>query len=278
MSYIITARVEGVAETTRSLSFSSIFKSGSTHAPAGASPVLGVTSEIPYKEDFDAVIARSDKLAQEIAHHSPRHGPAGTTAGLGLSPKFSRLSLSPEDDSAIAHSPLTSGLSGLGVAGLGGAAGGGSGVGGDTSSPTLNGLYHRRSSFDVVDRSGTISPAIPPLALPSTGNSPDDTRSIHTVNTVNAKREERDEKHGWMKGDLVASRGLILHANPSPTGGVNQLDVRKEGFVDGLGSWRFSASADVVRSLFCLYHLAAAHLISRLSAHDVHLTHFKAIR
>ena len=238
MSYIITARVEGVAETSRS--FSSFFKGSS----AGASPVLGVTSEIPYKEDFDAVIARSDKLAHDIAasSHSPRHVGAATggPTGLGLSPKLSRLNLSPEDDSALAQSPLASGL-GLGLGGAGGSPGLAAGGPGAEGSPTLNGLYHRRSSFDVVDRSGTISPAIPPLALPGTG---DDGASCSR--SVGGKKEERDEKHGWMKGDLIASRGLILHANPSPTGGVNQLDVRKEGFVDGLGSWRFSASADVV--------------------------------
>ena len=249
VSYIITARVEGVAETSRSLSFSSFFKGGISHAPAGTSPVLGVTSDIPYKEDFDAVIARSDRLAHDLAlsrshsqqQQSPRQHVTSPIGGLGLSPKMSRLSLSPEEELAGARSPSTAGMSGLGLAGLGGAAAGGGPSGGDSPSPTLNGLYHRRSSFDVVDRSGTISPAIPPLSLPRTNT--DDSRS---PTSPHSKREEKDEKHGWMKGDLVASRGLILHANPSPTGGVNQLDVRKEGFVDGLGSWRFSASADVV--------------------------------
>ena len=38
----------------------------------------------------------------------------------------------------------------------------------------------------------------------------------------------------------------MVHANPSPTGGVTQLDIRKEGYVAGLGPWRFSATSDVV--------------------------------
>jgi hypothetical protein len=38
----------------------------------------------------------------------------------------------------------------------------------------------------------------------------------------------------------------MVHANPSPTGGVNQLHLRNEGFVGDLGSWRFAASTDVV--------------------------------
>jgi hypothetical protein len=49
-----------------------------------------------------------------------------------------------------------------------------------------------------------------------------------------------------MKGDLCVQRFMLVHANPSPTGGISQLDIRKEGLVEGIGSWRFSASAEVV--------------------------------
>ena len=264
VSYIITARVEGIAETSRS--FTSFFKS----PQAGSSPVLGVMSEIPYKEDFDAVIARSDRLAHDLASgshslsqaQSPRHG--SFSGGLGLSPKLSRLSLSPEEETALGYSPLASGL-GLGMSGTAGTGGGTEG------SPRLNGLYHRRSSFDIVDRAGNVSPAIPPLSLPplepgaptamASTASPaavgavGDRSCSRSISNHGENKDERTEKNGWMKGDLVASRGLILHANPSPTGGVNQLDVRKEGYVDGLGSWRFSASADVVSFALCTPHM-----------------------
>jgi hypothetical protein len=110
----------------------------------------------------------------------------------------------------------------------------------DGGSPSLMGLYHRRQSNDMS--------AIPPISLnpDSSSQSPrnaDDNRSIASKQSIDGAKSE---KNGWLKGDLFAVRSLLVHANPSPTGGVNILELRKEGFVDGLGSWRFTASSDVV--------------------------------
>lgn len=106
-------------------------------------------------------------------------------------------------------------------------------------SPTFSGLYHRSQSTDIQN--------IPPLNL---GSSPpaDDQRSIHSLRSSSgdASASARTEKNGWLKGDLSTSRSLIIHANPSQSGGVSNLDLRKGGFVAGLGAWRFSATSDVV--------------------------------
>jgi hypothetical protein len=204
LSYILTARVEGIPAS----GITAFFKHTSSSPSA-------IPSDIPFKEDFDAVIARSDKLAHDLALSRSHSRDSLSTAigGLGLSTSPPEL-----DDSAIAIGE---------------------------GSPTLTGLYTRRQSSDIQH---------PPVLnlSPSHGSSPlsgdaiaDDRRSIMSSGS-NYDAAHRSEKTGWMKGDLLASRSLIVHANPSPTGGVNQLDLRKEGFVDGLGSWRFAASADVV--------------------------------
>ncbi|ORY35614.1 hypothetical protein BCR39DRAFT_511144 [Naematelia encephala] len=208
VSYILTARVEGIPAKG---GISSIFKR------EGSSSRTPSTSDIPFKEDFDNVIARSDKLAQDIALH--RADSRGSSFGATLTPPLHALHISPgsppADDSAIAM--------------------------GDAS-PSLTGLYHRRQSADIS--------YVPPLSL---GQSPlhhnsvtDDARSVLSLrSTGSSDPGVRSEKTGWLTGDLLAARSLIVHANPGPTGGVSQLDIRKEGFVAGLGSWRFTASADV---------------------------------
>jgi hypothetical protein len=194
ISYILTARVEGIPANSGITAF---FKSSASK----------VTGDIPFKEDFDAVIARSDKLAHDRALSRTHSRESVTTAIGGLG-----LSTSPPEDSAIAIGE---------------------------GSPTLTGLYTRRQSSDI-QRPPNLNLEGSPL---SNDVFPDDRRSILSSNSNPA---ERSEKTGWLKGDLLAARSLIVHANPSPTGGVNQLDLRKEGFVEGLGSWRFDASADVV--------------------------------
>ena len=98
--------------------------------------------------------------------------------------------------------------------------------------PTFVGLYHRQQRLEIHRRPSNMS--------------------LHSAYTEDARsissrtESEKNEKGGWMKGDLVSSRSLIVYANPSPSGGVVTLDLRKDGFVDGLGSWRITASADCV--------------------------------
>lgn len=93
----------------------------------------------------------------------------------------------------------------------------------DSGSPG-QGLYTRRHSHLPIDESSHGS-----LKWDKTGS--DGSNKI--------------DKADWMKGDLVASPELLVHAVSPVTGGVTSLDLRKEGFVDGLGSWTLSASADV---------------------------------
>jgi hypothetical protein len=63
---------------------------------------------------------------------------------------------------------------------------------------------------------------------------------MYSLETAAAKKE------GWLKGDLHASRSLLVYANPNPSGGVTHLEIRKEGAVEGLGPWRLSLTSDVV--------------------------------
>ena len=214
LSYIITARAEGIGSATH---FGALFKRD--HSPSMA--------DIPFREDFDHVIARSDKIAQEIAHDSGKSSgssasailPSRGTASPRGSPKspspptnalhltnpfaFDETASSPPEDSAIAI--------------------------GD-SPPTVTGLYHRSQSTDIQRTTSASA----------------DTRSIISVRSTGSDSGQKTEKQGWLKGDLLASRALVVHANIGPAGGVSTLDLRKEGFVEGLGSWRFSLSSDSV--------------------------------
>ncbi|WWD19019.1 hypothetical protein CI109_103476 [Kwoniella shandongensis] len=192
VSYILTARVEGIPAST---SFSSIFKASSTP---------NLNPDIPNVGDFERVIARSDKLATSNSGGlgANRAANASRESVLGLG----NMSLEDPNDGASAIA-----------------------VG--EGSPSLSGLYTRRQSMDI----GT-SPRVPPLSL-----SPSEENDRQSVSSP----KDRTEKSGWLKGDLSASKHMIVHAVPSSSGGVSTLDLRKEGFVNGIGTWRFSATSDV---------------------------------
>jgi hypothetical protein len=199
LSHIFTARVEGIPASS---GFISIFgKPQDRHLIEG---------RIPHKEDFEAVIARSDKVAADIASGkrapSPRSSPILGSRGL---PQMRDQ----EDDSAIAF-------------------------GGDESPASVMGLYTRRQSIDI-QRSNSMGSG------PQSSRE-DDRHSIRSLGSGSINNDTRSEKSGWLKGDLCVQRFMLVHANPSPTGGISQLDLRKEGYVDGIGTWRFSASAEVV--------------------------------
>ena len=197
LSYILTARVEGIASTSVLASFGKGKESS------------GISEDIEFKRDFETVIARSDKLAQDLAlAHTRSRDSFGSPRGV--------------------HSPLAD-VSPLGAASPDGPDDSAIAIG--EGSPSLMGLYHRRQSSDIQ--------SIPHLSL---GPKADDARSVKSYKSTAS--ELKAEKAGWLKGDLVASRSLIVHANPSPGGGVYQLDIRKEGFVDGIGTWKFTASAE----------------------------------
>lgn len=206
LSYILTARVEGFPDPSRAR-LGSMFRRFDGN-------VLG--DDIPFKHDFEVVIARSDKYAEDLAagRISPSFGPV--IPSPAHSPNIPALSLgeSPVDDSAISIGE---------------------------GSPSLLGLYHRRQpSFgsSIRDQSRTSSPR-------------PETRSLSSFGSIKsyASDKSRNEKEGWLKGDLHASRPLIVHANPSSVGGVVTLDEKREGIVDGLGFWRFNVFADVVSVL-----------------------------
>ncbi|KAE8542611.1 hypothetical protein D1P53_001392 [Cryptococcus gattii VGV] len=93
----------------------------------------------------------------------------------------------------------------------------------DESSSHGQGLYIRRSHFPIDELS----------------------RDGHTRDKFGSSGSGKPDKADWMKGELIALRELLVHAVSPVTGGVIPLDLRKNGFVDGLGTWTFSASADV---------------------------------
>jgi len=164
---------------------------------------ITIEGRVPHKEDFEIVIARSDKLAADIASGkrvpSPRSSPV-------MSPRGLPVMRDQDDDSAIA-------------------------IEGDEGPASVIGLYTRRQSFDM-SRSNSVG-------------AESDRGSVN----YNAATETRNERSGWLTGDICVQRFMLVHANPSPMGGISQLDLRKEGFVQGIGSWRFSAVAEVVSSL-----------------------------
>lgn len=199
VSYIITARVEGIESSTSS--FSSIFKFKTLSSSLPSS-----TSGIPNIADFERVIARSDKFAADIALGRAR------SASTSRSVASDRVS-SPEpgtDRPSIDGQAVN-----------------------DSGSPPFDGLYTRRRSSD-------ISPVSTPLSLASSLPEP----SFGPL-FGNSDGSTQSEKIDWLHGDLKGSRRLSIYAVSPFTGGVSQLDVRKEGSVDGLGSWKFSAAAEV---------------------------------
>ncbi|KJE02880.1 hypothetical protein I311_03382 [Cryptococcus gattii NT-10] len=93
----------------------------------------------------------------------------------------------------------------------------------DESGSHGQGLYIRRSHFPIDELS----------------------RGGLTRDKLGSSGSGKPDKADWMKGELIALRELLVHAVSPVTGGVIPLDLRKDGFVDGLGTWIFSASADV---------------------------------
>ncbi|OCF42751.1 hypothetical protein I317_03482 [Kwoniella heveanensis CBS 569] len=211
VSYILTARVEGIPAST---SFTSMFKVSSP-------PILDHT--IPHRGDFERVIARSDKLAAAASSSASSAAASGSSSG------------SPGPVTRRGSSSMGIGLSGLTLGESPAPIDDASAIAVGEGSPSLRGLYTRRHSSD-------ISPRIPPLALsPPTTGAVSKSRSP----SLSSHTSPKSDKSEWLKGDLFASRGLVVHANPSRSGGVTQLELRKEGFVDGLGSWKFTATAEV---------------------------------
>ncbi|KAL7423927.1 hypothetical protein Q5752_001512 [Cryptotrichosporon argae] len=231
ISYIITARVEGIADAG---GLSSLWKSREV-------PVCGV--DVPFRVDFDNVIARSDKLAHELAlgrtssrDSVSRHLPSGTHAHGTYGHGSPRVVGSPLAAPLDLGSPLSDPDDAIAIG---------------ESSPTLNGLYHRRQSNDFVSSPPPPNFAGAPMGSPLARQVDPDAQSIVSIRSAmsalstGSGSDGRSEKTGWLKGDISAVRGLVVHALPSASGGVYELDVRKEGYVPGLGSWRFTASADV---------------------------------
>ncbi|EAL23539.1 hypothetical protein CNBA1860 [Cryptococcus deneoformans B-3501A] len=199
VSYIITARVEGIESSTSSFSSIFKFKTLSNSFPSS-------TSGIPNIADFERVIARSNKFAADVALGRAR------SASMSRSGTSDRVS-TPEpgiDRSSIDDQAVNDVI--------------------DSGSPPFDGLYTRRHSSD-------LSPVSTPLSLSS--SLPD------TSFRPNRNGSTQTEKDGWLEGDLKGSRELSIYAVSPSTGGVCQLDVRKEGSVDGLGSWKFNAAAEV---------------------------------
>ncbi|WVQ75777.1 hypothetical protein IAR50_005410 [Cryptococcus sp. DSM 104548] len=95
---------------------------------------------------------------------------------------------------------------------------------GRTPSPSLGGHYTRRQNSE---------------------NPPHNPPTESDLLPGSKHYQPRSEKTGWMKGDLVQSRELWIQAISPATGDVVPLDMRRESFVEGLGPWKFRASAEV---------------------------------
>lgn len=206
IAYILTARVEGVPQGR----LGSIFKSKGV-------PIQG---SIPFLADFQAVIARSDKIAQEQAMAMSRD--RSREGSPSLSPMMSGMNNLGLD---VPPSPLATPLD-EGVITFGDAP------------PPVHGLYHRRlSSSDIPTLAGTGSPSrSSPLRR--------DTDNVSIASRASSIEGGKTERQGWLVGDICSIRRLQIHANPSNSSGVYQLDIRKEGYVEGLGPWRFSATSE----------------------------------
>lgn len=201
---------------------------------------IPIQGEVPFLADFHMVIARSDKIAMEQAA-------ALSKGGTSMSRSSSREG-----------SPAMSPLSNMGALGLGleNPPSPGSDVaiafGEDSSSPQttpVRGLYHRRQSSNMIDSPPLNgAPGSPAGARPSPLRRDTENESIRSrsssIDLSSMKKDDKVEKAGWMVGDICGIRAFKVHANPSPTGGAYQLDIRKEGYVEGLGLWRFSATSD----------------------------------
>lgn len=202
---------------------------------------LVLQGEVPFISDFQMVIARSDKIASEQV--------ASASMSKASAPTMSR-------SSSREGSPSLSPLPNMSALGLESPAPFNSEVaiafGEDSGSQNtpVRGLYHRRQSSSLMDSpptqngNGNGSPA---GSRPSPLRRDTDQASIRSRSSsidLGAMKSEKAEKAGWMVGDICGIRAFKVHANPSPTGGAYQLDIRKEGYVEGLGLWRFSATSD----------------------------------
>lgn len=215
VSYLLTARIEGLPTTSKL----GMFKSREV-------PVQG---DVPFLADFQVVIGRSDKLSNA---GGSRRGSIGSRNGGDspvLSPLMTGMSIS---DTASIHSEEAIAL------------------GSDSNStPPLRGLYHRRQSSDMnlASNAGGYSFAndtsSPPYMPPNVRR---DSDTVSLASSVRSTDTMRSEKNGWLVGDISVLRKLKVHANPSGSNGVQQLDLRKEGYVEGLGPWRFLATSEAL--------------------------------
>jgi hypothetical protein len=54
------------------------------------------------------------------------------------------------------------------------------------------------------------------------------------------------DRSDWIVGTHRSKRNCMVVYNPSPTGGVNELQERANGYVEGLGVWELEMVSDVV--------------------------------
>lgn len=185
LTYIITATVRGIAHTS---SFSSIFKAVST--PSTLDP------DIPYVGDFERVIGRSDKLAAESRSRSASVSRRERSESRDNVPAMRSFPLGGDDGTCA----IT--------------------IGGN--SPPMGGLYTtRRHSSSILSSSSSTS--IPTLSL-SSEEEGRGRRSFSSTSSASRGHGKAD-KDDWMKGDLCASRELLVHAVDPLTGGEIPLDI-----------------------------------------------------
>ncbi|ODO06697.1 hypothetical protein I350_04055 [Cryptococcus amylolentus CBS 6273] len=209
-----------------------------------------LSSEIPFVADFERVISRSDKAeakarARTGSESASGRGRSRSRAGSG-SGFFGRER---SGSGTTLESPEDLGVQRMS---LGYSSGEGEeestviAVG--TKTPCTGGLYTRRQSSDQTM----------PLSTPPQSNSSSSPSSLGRFRSSSPSLPS--EKTGWMKGDLVASKSMCLHAISPVTGGVVSLNLRKEGFADGMGIWKFKAVADVfsISSVFLLSYKVPA--------------------
>ncbi|WRT68346.1 uncharacterized protein IL334_005322 [Kwoniella shivajii] len=69
--------------------------------------------------------------------------------------------------------------------------------------------------------------------------------SLTTTTKSTSKPNKKPQAETWLKGDLYDSKSLVIHVNPTSDGELNQLNINKDMFVDGLGSLSYNVMADV---------------------------------
>lgn len=218
VSYLLTARIEGLPTSSKF----NVFKSREV-------PIQG---DVPFLADFQVVIARSDRISSQDS--KSRRGSATSRRSNGgdspnLSPLVSGMSL---NETGSAHSEEAIAF----------------GTDSQHSSTSVRGLYHRRQSSDMnmpsPPSAGADELSPPFSAVPL--NVRRDSDEVSLASSVRSTDTMRSEKNGWLVGDISVIRELKVHANPSGSNGVQQLDLRKEGYVEGLGPWRFLATSEAM--------------------------------